>query len=84
MTAIPSTTAAIAPSAARPGAPSTAPSSAPSTATGHGTGALGSLSSNFNTFLSLLMTQLKNQNPTSPLDSSRNHLPAICRPSRES
>ena len=59
---------AIAPTAA---ALSTAPSTATSTTTGQGTGALGSLSSNFNTFLSLLMTQLKNQDPTSPLDTNQ-------------
>ena len=39
-----------------------------------GTTALGSLSDNFTNFLSLLMTQLQNQDPTSPLDL--NHLPA--------
>jgi len=32
---------------------------------------LGSLSSNFGNFLSLLMTQLKNQDPTSPLDTNQ-------------
>jgi flagellar basal-body rod modification protein FlgD len=36
-----------------------------------GTSALGSLSSNFSNFLSLLMTQLQNQDPTSPLDSNQ-------------
>jgi flagellar basal-body rod modification protein FlgD len=36
-----------------------------------GTSALGSLSSNFSDFLSLLMTQLQNQDPTSPLDSNQ-------------
>jgi flagellar basal-body rod modification protein FlgD len=36
-----------------------------------GTTALGSLSSNFSDFLSLLMTQLQNQDPTSPLDSNQ-------------
>jgi flagellar basal-body rod modification protein FlgD len=33
--------------------------------------AIGSLSSNFGSFLSLLMTQLKNQDPTSPLDANQ-------------
>src|ERR1700719_2832117 len=36
-----------------------------------GTSALGSLSSNFGDFLNLLMTQLQNQDPTSPLDSNQ-------------
>src|SRR5271168_5599778 len=36
-----------------------------------GTSALGSLSDNFSNFLSLLMTQLQNQDPTSPLDSNQ-------------
>lgn len=35
-----------------------------------GTSALNSLSSNFSDFLSLLMTQLKNQDPSSPMDSN--------------
>ena len=36
-----------------------------------GTTALGGLSDNFSNFLSLLMTQLQNQDPTSPLDSNQ-------------
>ena len=36
-----------------------------------GTTALGSLSDNFSSFLSLLTTQLQNQDPTSPLDSNQ-------------
>jgi flagellar basal-body rod modification protein FlgD len=36
-----------------------------------GTSALGSLSDNFTNFLSLLMTQLQNQDPTAPLDSNQ-------------
>jgi flagellar basal-body rod modification protein FlgD len=36
-----------------------------------GTAALAGLSTNFSTFLTMLMTQLKNQDPTSPLDSSQ-------------
>jgi flagellar basal-body rod modification protein FlgD len=36
-----------------------------------GTSALGSLSSKFTDFLSLLMTQLQNQDPTSPLDTNQ-------------
>jgi flagellar basal-body rod modification protein FlgD len=36
-----------------------------------GTTALSSLNGNFNDFLSLLMTQLKNQDPSSPMDSNQ-------------
>ena len=36
-----------------------------------GTAALASLSGNFSTFLTMLMTQLQNQDPTSPMDSSQ-------------
>lgn len=36
-----------------------------------GSSALGSLTNNFQNFLSLLMTQLKNQDPTSPLDTNQ-------------
>ena len=36
-----------------------------------GNAALGALSSNFGNFLSLLMTQLQNQDPTSPLDTNQ-------------
>lgn len=36
-----------------------------------GTTALGSLSGNFSNFLSLLMTQLKNQDPSSPMDANQ-------------
>ena len=46
---------------------------APATTTSTDQTALGrtSLATNFNTFLSLLTTQLKNQDPTSPLDSNQ-------------
>ena len=48
----------------------------PTTGSGAATGAsasdaLTSLSSNFSTFLKLLMTQLQNQDPTSPMDTSQ-------------
>ncbi len=36
-----------------------------------GTGALSTLSGNFNDFLKLLMTQLQNQDPTSPMDTNQ-------------
>jgi flagellar basal-body rod modification protein FlgD len=45
--------------------------SAGSTIAQVGTSALGSLSSNFTDFLSLLMTQLQNQDPSSPMDSNQ-------------
>lgn len=48
--------------------PPTTPASTVSDATTQG---LDSLTSNFNTFLTLLTTQLKNQDPTSPLDSNQ-------------
>lgn len=57
MTITPTTSATAAPAKA------TAPTAA-------GQNALGSLSSNFNNFLNLLMTQLKNQDPSSPMDST--------------
>jgi flagellar basal-body rod modification protein FlgD len=38
--------------------------------TGTAAGAVSDLSSNFSTFLTLLTTQLKNQDPTSPMDSN--------------
>ena len=45
----------------------------PSTSTGTGTGtdAMAQLSGNFDTFLQLLTTQLKNQDPLSPMDSNQ-------------
>lgn len=46
-------------------------SSSPNAISQTGTSALGSLSDNFSSFLSLLMTQLQNQDPTSPLDSNQ-------------
>lgn len=50
--------------------PATAP--AASTASPNATlQGLGSLADNFNTFLTLLTTQLKNQDPTAPLDSNQ-------------
>ncbi len=54
------TVTAAAPSAASTG-----------TAATSSTTALGGLASNFQDFLSLLMTQLKNQDPTSPLDTNQ-------------
>lgn len=50
---------------------STAASSSNSSIAQVGTNALGSLSTNFSSFLSLLMTQLQNQDPTTPLDSNQ-------------
>src|ERR1700678_2186801 len=48
----------------------TAPASS-TAAPSSSTSALSSLSSNFGDFLNLLMTQLQNQDPTSPLDSNQ-------------
>src|SRR5471030_2721261 len=47
-----------------------AASSAASSATGQSANPLASLSSNFGDFLNLLMTQLKNQDPSSPMDAN--------------
>ncbi len=46
-------------------------SSASSAIAQTGTNALSTLSGNFSDFLSMLMTQLQNQDPTSPLDSNQ-------------
>jgi flagellar basal-body rod modification protein FlgD len=56
-------------SAAAAASSSSGTSSAASSATG--TNALQSLASNFNNFLSLLTTQLQNQDPTSPMDTDQ-------------
>jgi len=50
---------------------STSGTSASSGASAVGTSALASLSGNFNDFLNLLMTQVQNQDPTQPMDSSQ-------------
>ena len=50
---------------------SAANSTASSTISQVGTSALTGLSNNFSDFLSLLMTQLQNQDPSSPLDSNQ-------------
>lgn len=42
-----------------------------STSSSGGSNALGALSSNYNDFLTMLTTQLKNQDPTSPMDASQ-------------
>jgi len=62
-------TAAAATAAAASGA--TASGAAASGAATTGSSALSGLSGNFSTFLQLLMTQLKNQDPTSPLDTNQ-------------
>jgi len=56
--------------AAAAAASSSAGTSASATST-VGTNALQSLGSNFNSFLSLLTTQLQNQDPTSPMDTNQ-------------
>lgn len=61
---------AITPTAAAAQASSTATAATTKSAAAVGGTALGSLSSNFNGFLKLLMTQLQNQDPTSPMDTN--------------
>ena len=48
-----------------------AASSGSSAITQTGTSALGQLSGNFSDFLTMLMTQLKNQDPSSPMDANQ-------------
>jgi flagellar basal-body rod modification protein FlgD len=48
----------------------TTASTAATPSTSAGTNALTSLSSNFNSFLNLLLTQLKNQDPSAPMDTN--------------
>jgi len=50
---------------------STSSTSTSSSSTSTSTDALSSLTSNFNDFLNLLMTQLQNQDPTSPMDTNQ-------------
>src|SRR5579884_3630424 len=47
------------------------PASTGSSSSTGNTNAMAQLSSNFSTFLTLLTTQLKNQDPTSPMDSNQ-------------
>jgi len=61
-------TSSIAASAAASTAASTAAASAASASSG--TNALSALSSNYNNFLQMLMTQLKNQDPSNPMDAN--------------
>lgn len=49
---------------------SSTPTTVPTTNSASGSGDIAQLSGNFNTFLTLLTTQLKNQDPTSPMDSN--------------
>ncbi len=67
------TTTSTLPAPSLPSLPNAATTAAPTAATGStGSGsALSTLSGNFNDFLSLLMTQLKNQDPTSPTDTNQ-------------
>ncbi len=63
-------------SSAASSAGGTSPTAASATGTGASSssasgGALGALSSNYNNFLTMLTTQLQNQDPSSPMDSSQ-------------
>ncbi len=51
--------------------PVAASTAAPAASSGTSASAMSQLSSNFSTFLTLLTTQLKNQDPTSPMDSNQ-------------
>lgn len=51
--------------------PVTTPTSSTNTSTNTSANALNQLSGNFDTFLQLLTTQLQNQDPTSPMDSTQ-------------
>src|SRR5215467_712798 len=53
-----------------PATSTTTPAASSTTSTGQ-PNAMADLSSNFSTFLTLLTTQLKNQDPTSPMDSNQ-------------
>ena len=65
-----SITSTVTPSAAATSA-AAAINASTSAATTSGTSALGSLAGNFQDFLGMLMTQLKNQDPTTPMDSNQ-------------
>ena len=62
---------AAAAAAAAPASTSGANASSASAAAATGNTALSSLTSNFGDFLNLLMTQLQNQDPTSPMDTNQ-------------
>src|ERR1700758_1285072 len=51
--------------------PTTPTATTGTSTTGTGTDAMSQLSGNFDTFLQLLTSQLKNQDPTSPMDSNQ-------------
>jgi len=51
--------------------PVTSPTTTPSTIAGAGSNAMQQLSGNFQTFLTLLTTQLQNQDPLAPMDSNQ-------------
>jgi flagellar basal-body rod modification protein FlgD len=69
----PATTSATGPAAATTGSASSAPSSSGTSSTGSDASgsAITAIDSNFNMFLKLLTTQLKNQDPLNPMDSSQ-------------
>jgi flagellar basal-body rod modification protein FlgD len=69
--AIAAANAAAAASVSTASAATTSANSAAQTAASTGNAALSSLSGNFGDFLGMLMTQLQNQDPTSPLDTNQ-------------
>ena len=66
-----STATSLTPASMTPVASTAAASTAATTSSAASTSALTSLTSNFHDFLGMLMTQLQNQDPTSPMDTNQ-------------
>src|SRR5215469_18185167 len=74
MTSVPNTAATAAsftPTTSSAAAPATSSSGAGSSTTANATTGAAGIASNFNSFLQLLTTQLKNQDPSDPLDTNQ-------------